>query len=122
MRCDLDPNKICDNCGKCLAVENHEDEFRSIVVDAAEIYENNEADFSEDLDDSELTEEEKLFNAFLDQPVDLQLPEPIEVDKELAEKWERILQEAEEKERQNEEPDLRQPEIGLRGKRRRTRR
>lgn len=27
--CDLDPNKICDNCGKCLDIK----EFASIRID-----------------------------------------------------------------------------------------
>ena len=29
-RCDLDPNKICDNCMKCV---NGDDEYRSILID-----------------------------------------------------------------------------------------
>ncbi len=29
-RCDLDPNKICDNCMKCI---NGENEYRAITVD-----------------------------------------------------------------------------------------
>lgn len=28
-RCDLDPNKICDNCGKCLDIQ----EFASIKIE-----------------------------------------------------------------------------------------
>lgn len=27
--CDLDPNKVCDNCGKCIDVQ----EFASIKID-----------------------------------------------------------------------------------------
>ena len=30
-RCDLDPEKICDNCMKCI---NGEDQYRSIKIDA----------------------------------------------------------------------------------------
>ena len=29
-RCDLDPNKICDNCMKCI---NGDQQFRSILID-----------------------------------------------------------------------------------------
>ena len=29
-RCDLDPDKICDNCMKCI---NGEDEYRTIKID-----------------------------------------------------------------------------------------
>ena len=29
-RCDLDPNKICDNCMKCV---NGDEEYRSILID-----------------------------------------------------------------------------------------
>ena len=35
-RCDLDPNKICDNCGKCLDIQD----FASIKID--KIYTNAE--------------------------------------------------------------------------------
>lgn len=30
-RCDLDPDKICDNCMKCI---NGDDQYRSIQIDA----------------------------------------------------------------------------------------
>lgn len=33
-RCDLDPNKICDNCMKC--VQGDGADFRGILVDAIE--------------------------------------------------------------------------------------
>lgn len=29
-RCDLDPNKICDNCMKCV---NGDAEYRGVVID-----------------------------------------------------------------------------------------
>ena len=29
--CDLDPDKICDNCGKCI--ESGEDDYREILID-----------------------------------------------------------------------------------------
>ena len=60
-----------------------------------------------------------MLDEFLDLPIDLQLPEPIHVDPELAEKWERILADYEQKERENEVPDEPEPEIGLRGVRKR---
>lgn len=31
-RCDLDPNKICDNCMKCINGDN-KDGYRSIAID-----------------------------------------------------------------------------------------
>lgn len=31
-RCDLDPEKICDNCGKCLG--DPDADYRSILIDA----------------------------------------------------------------------------------------
>lgn len=30
--CDLDPSKICDNCGKCIGLDG-ETEYRAIKVD-----------------------------------------------------------------------------------------
>ena len=33
-RCDLDPDKICDNCMKCV---NGDAEYRSIAIDGIEI-------------------------------------------------------------------------------------
>lgn len=33
-RCDLDPNKICDNCMKCV---NSDAEYRAIMVDDFEL-------------------------------------------------------------------------------------
>ena len=33
--CDLDPNKICDNCGKCIGLDHTDKspEYRAIKVD-----------------------------------------------------------------------------------------
>jgi hypothetical protein len=120
MRCDLDPNKICDNCGKCLR-RSDDDEFQSIVVNAEDIYGKKGEEPEEDLfeDDEELSEEEKAFNAFLDAPIDLHVPEPIEVDPELAAKWDEILRKYEEEEKKNEAPDEPEPEIAIRGSRKR---
>ena len=33
-RCDLDPNKVCDNCMKCV---NSDAEYRAIMVDDFEL-------------------------------------------------------------------------------------
>ncbi len=33
-RCDLDPNKICDNCMKCI---RGDEEYRAIAVDDIEL-------------------------------------------------------------------------------------
>ena len=32
-RCDLDPNKICDNCMKCVLGD---DEYRAVLIDQVE--------------------------------------------------------------------------------------
>lgn len=115
MRCDLDPNKICDNCGKCLKT-NTNDEFLNLYVRAEDMH---VEDSSDDRDDEELTEEEKAFNEFLDAPIDLQLPEPLEVDPELAAQWEAILRKYEEEELKEEAPDIQEPEISIHGSRKR---
>ncbi len=123
LRCDLDPNKICDNCGKCLVVNN--DEFRSVILRADELDDTMHPETCDDdseYDDPEMAEKERLLDEFLDLPIDLQLPEPIQVDPELAEKWERILADYEQKERESEAPDEPEPEIGLHGVRKRRRR
>ena len=115
LRCDLDPNKICDNCGKCLKT-NTNDEFLNLYVRAEDMH---VEDSSDDRDDEELTEEEKAFNEFLDAPIDLQLPEPLEVDPELAAQWEAILRKYEEEELKEEAPDIQEPEISIHGSRKR---
>ena len=33
-RCDLDPNKICDNCMKCV---NGDSDYRSILIDEVRV-------------------------------------------------------------------------------------
>ena len=38
-RCDLDPNKICDNCMKCV---NGDQEYRSILIDEVQLQINQE--------------------------------------------------------------------------------
>lgn len=42
--CDLDPNKICDNCGKCIGM-NGELEYRAIMVDGIITADMNPADY-----------------------------------------------------------------------------
>ena len=32
VRCDLDPSKICDNCCRCIALEDEDSEFRSRTI------------------------------------------------------------------------------------------
>ena len=39
-RCDLDPDKICDNC---MACERSDGEFRSILIDRIEMNENSKS-------------------------------------------------------------------------------
>ncbi len=36
-RCDLDPDKICDNCMKCVYGEN--EQYRTIKIDAIQMEE-----------------------------------------------------------------------------------
>lgn len=98
-RCDLDPNKICDNCGKCL--QKGDDEFNSIIYrypTEAEAEEDNaqhecgcgHCEEDSDFDSTEL----EAFEAFLDEPVELDIPDPIEIDPALAAEWERRLAES----------------------------
>lgn len=89
-RCDLDPDKICDSCGKCIS-GNPLDEFRSINVVR-------EKDEAQPFDNDGMM-------AFLDEPIELGNPEPIDVDPELAAEWERILAESFEKDREAEKSD-----------------
>ncbi len=42
-RCDLDPEKICDNCMKCVKGEA---EFRGIVIDGIEMEDKSNSDSS----------------------------------------------------------------------------
>ena len=55
--CDLDPNKICDNCGKCISSD---EPYRSVIIDEiildraeAERYNSYEDSISDDEDDGE---------------------------------------------------------------------
>lgn len=100
-KCDLDPNKICDNCGKCIDKMQSNNDFRSINVVA-------EAD-----DEKTATEEyeEMAIHAFLDEPIDLSDVEPLSIDPQLVDEWERILAESfkadrEEERRMSDEPQL----------------
>jgi hypothetical protein len=64
--CDLDKNKICDSCGKCL--KNTEDkEYRTLGIDSIldEDYSDADIDFeNEDIDSSELSSENKSLDSF----------------------------------------------------------
>lgn len=114
--CDLDPQKTCNNCGKCI--ENPcGDEFRSIVyrVDAID---HAETETDEDADMEESDPEQALINAFLDLPIDIELPEPIEVDPVLAAEWESILI-YEEMKANSLNADIEFKEIGFKGVRKR---
>ena len=44
--CDLDPNKICDNCEKCLHLEDND--YKGVVID--EILSEKDYTKNEDLD------------------------------------------------------------------------
>ncbi|MCH5278453.1 MAG: hypothetical protein J1E60_01550 [Christensenellaceae bacterium] len=78
-RCDLNPSKLCDNCGKCIGIDTNA-EFRSISI-------KNDTNAVKDFED-------EAINAFLDEPVELGIPEEIPVDPELAIQWEHILTES----------------------------
>lgn len=112
--CDLDPKKLCDNCGKCLE-ENAKEEFRSVVY-KRELTDEEIDEQSYNAEPDEEDPEQALLNAFLDLPIDLEVPEPIEVDPALAAEWESILA----NEMLDDEPaDAPSREIGIRGVRKR---
>lgn len=35
LKCDIDPNKICDNCGKCL--ESNGKDYNELKIDAIDL-------------------------------------------------------------------------------------
>ena len=85
-RCDLDPGKICDNCGKCL--QRGSDEFNSIIYRYPAEDENEcESGCGEELNSAD-------FDEFLDEPIELDVPDPIQIDPALAAEWERRLAES----------------------------
>ena len=51
--CDLDPGKICDNCGKCIGL-NDELEYRAIMVDGIITADMNPADYLYDSEDDDV--------------------------------------------------------------------
>lgn len=58
--CDLDPSKICDNCGKCIGL-NGDLEYRVITVDGIITEDMNPADYLYDSDEIiENSDEEDL--------------------------------------------------------------
>lgn len=48
--CDLDPSKVCDNCGKCIGMEKGLD-YRAIMVDGVITADMNPEDYLYDEDD-----------------------------------------------------------------------
>lgn len=77
LRCDLDPSKQCDNCGKCIQESDPNSEYRSVNYR---------------LSDGEL--ESDGFDDFLDEPIEIGMPAPIEIDPSLIAEWEKRLAES----------------------------
>ena len=88
-RCDLDPGKICDNCGKCL--QRGSDEFNSIIY-RYPAEDENECECDHHENGEELNSAD--FDEFLDEPIELGVPDPIQIDPALAAEWERRLAES----------------------------
>lgn len=76
-RCDLDPSKQCDNCGKCIQEPNPNAEYRSVNYR---------------ISDDEFEGDE--FDAFLNEPIEIGKPAPIEIDPNLVAEWEKRLAES----------------------------
>lgn len=74
LRCDLDPSKQCDNCGKCIQELDPNAEYRSLN------YRLSDDGFADD-----------EFDAFLDEPIEIGTPPPLEIDQELVAEWEKRL-------------------------------
>lgn len=77
LRCDLDPSKQCDNCGKCIQESDPNAEYRSVNYR---------------ISDDEFESDE--FDAFLDEPIEIGKPAPIEIDPDLVAEWEKRLAES----------------------------
>lgn len=77
LRCDLDPSKLCDNCGKCIRESDPNAEYRSIN------YRLSDGEFESD-----------GFDDFLDEPIEIGTPAPIEIDPTLVAEWEKRLAES----------------------------
>ncbi len=88
-RCDLDPGKICDNCGKCL--QRGSNEFNSIIYHFP-TEDENECECDHHENGEELNSAD--FDEFLDEPIELGVPDPIQIDPALAAEWERRLAES----------------------------
>lgn len=76
--CDLTPNKICDNCGRCLEEEGID--TRAIRIE----------DIAKDVEENEFLEEE------LKKELDAQREERVEENQKLLEEYRRLLAEEEE--------------------------
>ena len=101
--CDLDPNKVCDNCMKCVN--------------------KNGADYTEVLADFD-PESIRVFTPGEDDEEINEPIEPLDIDPELVAEWEEKLRAAEEAERNGEkvervEEELIEP-IGFRGVRKKS--
>ncbi len=86
LRCDLDAGKLCDNCGKCLEESDPNAEYRSINYS--------------------LPDDEIDFDVFLDEPVEIGSPDPIEIDPELVAEWEERLAESFRRDREEESSNI----------------
>ena len=75
--CDLIPNKICDNCGRCLEEEGID--TRAIRIE----------DIAKDVEENEFLEEE------LKKELDAQREERVEENQKLLEEYRRLLAEEE---------------------------
>lgn len=82
-----------DNCGKCL--QRGSDEFNSIIY-RYPAEDENECECGCECDHHENGEELNSadFDEFLDEPIELDVPDPIQIDPALAAEWERRLAES----------------------------
>lgn len=85
--CDLDPNKLCDSCGKCLNIDDRD--FLDIEVDDVEVLEE-DYNISKEIDAEEIEKWEKVLKESNDDEIQLEYIEDIpelkeEYDKKIAE-------------------------------------
>ncbi len=108
--CDLDPNKICDNCCKCLEQSDdlNENGYRVIM-----------AEFQADGEDMEFVpEQQSAIAALFDEKDEEELfdeVEPLDIPPELLSEWEERLAASFQKDEENEP---RQPKLHASRKRR----
>ena len=58
--CDLDPSKVCDNCGKCIGL-NSEQDYRAIVVDGIITADMDPSDYLYDTEETDPPDEELVW-------------------------------------------------------------